>query len=243
MKRNWWLDQNVDVPTLSPMYGLTHMTTGHFQTAAGEGFQGSTSGFWVGSLFRLSDFPASIQTFFCYCFSGTSGGMLLYQIAPALLTFLIVQPENTYAITPTYTMSTTELGKVMSIVGVYDSSGPEISLYVNGSAVGSPEPVSGYLPNAANVSKLGSYTPDDKAYVYGAAYGVDVPNASAIAQWHSECKASRQIVSMPGGYTTDGLWRIDANSAISGVPDLEGTADMSINGTPTVRKTLSRFAA
>lgn len=231
----------------SPMYCIADISGGHLQTIPGIGFPGGVYSWYVGSLFLIDAFPAGVdQSYFVMNFGGASGGHILYQIVSTQLTFLIVQPGGAFAVSPFYTMSSSELHKIMSIVGVVDAVSAKLRLYVNGIQIGTGETITGYLPNAANPSRIGSNTADNAYKVYGAVYGTNPtpPTAQNVLDWHLACKSNRKVMPMGGGYPTDGMWRIDANSAVSGAPDLIGSADFDvIAGTVTVQRTFARFAA
>lgn len=248
-RKKWWVGNDVSgsAPMPSPMLALTNLKYGSYVITAnaGEGWPGSIGGFFLAALIQLETFLDQ-QYLFGHWFPY---GNLLYQPSAGYIAFICADVGPTYVFSPFFTIPSSFLGKVFSIVGVLDPFAGKVRLYVNGAEVGSGTSTTGYIPGSQYSYMYGQSTlpnPIDPNTnkIYGAVYGNNaVPSAVNVQEWHRLCKRNRRVMEMPGVNNT-GLWRINEDSGTTGVPDLIGSADLStVYGTPDVIRTFSRFAA
>ena len=206
-------------------------TSNYFASAASQGIRGSASGFYVASLMMINTGQAN--NYCTHCTGGTDGWNL-YMPSSTTLVFTVASSLPALINSPAYTVTPT-VGKIISVVGVYDFGALTIRLYVNGAEIGAGTAIVGYTAAAgATLHKIGNSAGSPDLVTFGVLGGNGVPSAANIAAWSAACKATRSLATMPGAAPQH---RWVPSNPVANMPDTVGSDTMTKNGTPPARST------
>jgi hypothetical protein len=215
-------------------------------------YRGSGAGFVFGVYFTLdSQSVASASRILAGCINDASnGGFNIYTTGTnTILLFTMLNAAGSGITSPTVVLSSSDVGKKLLVLGVFDGS--KVRIYIKRAESGSGTTAVGFSPSAAPFyigrdQRAASPSPADAGLtVHGWLYGATVPTLAEIQAAHDAVLAADDIAAI--SFKTDSLVSLTKDARATGAlpaatVDQISAISFTKNGAPALATSYARAA-
>jgi hypothetical protein len=218
--------------------GAEGLSTSHYWSVAG-GFAGDPAGFMVEALVRVKTIAVGgAFRMFAAKRGNATPGWDLYTFGTMTAFAFALGGAAVGAAAPTAAITAADVGKLISLTGVWDATAGKVRLFVRRVEIGTGTTFAGPYTPAATAFTIGRRSDGhgaDNVTLYGFRAGNFIPSAAEVHSAHDRLLLNeRMTASDYPGRTLTNLYRFGSGAAPAVLSDLIGSAHLAVTGTPLI---------